>query len=694
MKKHSNRTYSSLFLCVWYCVLLLTSCECKQFGQVSPIEFKCTLEAAQSTVYLKETDQVTLTLTITSDQEEGQKATYKLKQWKTSKDQKGDVDVLPNAPLNYGANKITYHPKSLGKHTLAISVTTGDKKGEDDKAKTAKCTLEVKDHQVVPYMASLQAEQPEILLGKFGSFVLNIQPEEVQAKDLDYKIKNWEVVQVPRDASNVVQGQLCARQDTSSAITAGYTLKPGKERLYYVLSGGLAGAYELRVTLTNEYGDERSLNAQFQIVEAAYEVTTTLIGDENRIGIEIDTEQENLKGGTWKIKSHRWSRGLEGDLLTKSSQVLHFGDNEVEFSLRAVDLREPARLTLEVQGPGEKVKTVNVDMAQACQQYLKGHLGGEDIRKLEEHLEQAKSACQYEIGDKDLKAKKVKRKELEKIFSKSKKLQERWTERITIIEHNRKYLSSTSRTTSRNRDARNSEAFQNKLEEESEKAQELLRQLVSGQEIMKGLIKALSDLRGKVDPSQALFKALREGNEENIDLFLNSPDLDIKVVDSEGRSLLHKAVQYGRLEAVKRLIEEGIDLDLKDTKGYTSSMIATKNGKLELLKLLHNNGADLSAVKKNNGKKEDFTLMHFAARYGHLPIVQFLLDNGRKCDVNIHGKNGKLPASGPRYWAFYKKHFEVERLLKQNGAYVWMTDGDKMDEVILEDWVKNIKNTR
>ena len=676
MLKRSSIVNSSTSIFGWGFLILFISCKCKQFEQGNLIEFKCTLESAQSIVYLKEADQVKLTLTITSDQELARKATYKLKTYKVLNDQKGEIDTVAETSLNYGANKITYHPKSLGKHTLEIFVTAGVEEDEGDKSQIARCTLEVKDHQIIPYEASLQFEQSEILPGKYGSFVLDIQPKEVQAKDLDFKIKNWEVVQVPRDAANVVQGKLCSKQDNSSEITAGYALKSGKERLYYILSGGAAGTYELRITLTNQYGEERNPSIQFKVAAATYEFNTAIVNDENRINFEIDTEKEALKKEIWRLKSHRWSRGLEGDLLAKRSQALYYGTNDLSFNLRAVDLREPPKLTLELQGPDQEVRSVEVDMMQACKKYLRGHLEGEDMRKLEEHLHKMDFTCQYQIDEKDIKAKKKKREELEKLLATSAKLQKRWIERLSILEHNQKQLCSVSCASSRNRDAKNSANFNNKLEEAAIKTKDLLQKLTSKQDIIKGLIKALADLRGKADPSQALFKALKEGNQENINLFLNSPDLDVNVLDSKGRSLLHKAVQYNQLAAAEKLIKEGVEIDLKDPKGYTASMIAAMRGELAMLKLLWNHGAALNVVKENDDK-EDFTLMHMAAYYGQIDVIKFLIANGRKRDINAHGKNAGN-SSGPMYWASKgnkKVHAEVYKLLMQCGASIWYPVG-------------------
>ena len=676
------RGISLLYLCC--CLLLFSLCACKHLIQEPDIKFSCTLEAAQDVVYLKEKGQVELVLTINSDQQEAQKATYVLRQWKVSEDQKGNIDKDINASLHYGANTITYSPKSTGKHILELTVDVSGEENTEQTTQKGRCTLEVKEYPVVPYEASLQTEKAKILPGKWGSFVLNIQSKAEQGKAMDYHVKHWEVVQLPRDASNSVQGTLCTTKNPNTAVTATYTLKIGQERLYYIPSGNFLGTYELRITLANVYGDERKIHAQFQGVQAEYTIHAVL-DDVHHIGVEIATEEPGLSNDTWQLVSHKWSQGIVGDLLTKKVQKLCCGDNKLEFALHTVNLQDRPRLTLQIQGPGGVTSDVEVDLTQACQQYVLDDLGGKDASKFKKHVEGLAAAYQYHIDDKDIKAKKKKRRELEKLLVQSQQLQTRWTARLGFAQQNSQYLAGMSSSAVAHSATKGENEFVHRLEEASTGLQALLEQLTSEQEVMRVRVKALSDLGGTADPSQALFKALKERNQDNIALFLNSPDLDVNVVDSKGRSLLHRAVQYGQIDAAVRLIEEGIGVDAKDKSGRTASMVAARKGNLEMLKLLWRKGANLGVVKKGSEALEDFTLMHFAAYHGHVEIIKFLVKNGRKHDLNVHGKNGAMPASGPRYWAMLRKHVAANRVLKQYGACVWATgDGEKFEESELE----------
>lgn len=92
-------------------------------------------------------------------------------------------------------------------------------------------------------------------------------------------------------------------------------------------------------------------------------------------------------------------------------------------------------------------------------------------------------------------------------------------------------------------------------------------------------------------------------------------------------SLILAATQ-GDAEAVRLLLEEGVNVDSKDGSGDTALMCAAVIGRTEVVKLLLDKGASIEAT--NN---EGDTPLTGAARMGHTEIVKLLLDKGANIEA-------------------------------------------------------------
>lgn len=86
---------------------------------------------------------------------------------------------------------------------------------------------------------------------------------------------------------------------------------------------------------------------------------------------------------------------------------------------------------------------------------------------------------------------------------------------------------------------------------------------------------------------------------------------------------IHSAVVAGNVEAIKKHVLAGTDLNLKDPFGGSSPMIsAALFGKKEIVNILLEAGADIN-FQNNDGS----TALHTAAFFCRPEIVQILLDN-------------------------------------------------------------------
>ncbi len=96
---------------------------------------------------------------------------------------------------------------------------------------------------------------------------------------------------------------------------------------------------------------------------------------------------------------------------------------------------------------------------------------------------------------------------------------------------------------------------------------------------------------------------------------------DVRAVDPEGNSALHRAASKGRLKSAEILISNGADIDHRNNKGETPLYLAALNGHPKLVKWLLGKGADSSVVTKKHS-----TALLAAIRSGHKSIALMLAD--------------------------------------------------------------------
>ena len=133
---------------------------------------------------------------------------------------------------------------------------------------------------------------------------------------------------------------------------------------------------------------------------------------------------------------------------------------------------------------------------------------------------------------------------------------------------------------------------------------------------------------------------------------------------------LHEAARDGNLEAVRRLLDEGGNVNLQNRDGDTSlhcaicqDILYKPDCHLQTVKLLLEHQADINV--HNNMKR---TPLYNAACEGHQEILQLLLDRG--ADVNTQDQNGHTPLHG----AARNGHIDVAQLLLNYGAHINIKD--------------------
>ncbi|MEM3964298.1 MAG: ankyrin repeat domain-containing protein [Thermofilaceae archaeon] len=118
-------------------------------------------------------------------------------------------------------------------------------------------------------------------------------------------------------------------------------------------------------------------------------------------------------------------------------------------------------------------------------------------------------------------------------------------------------------------------------------------------------------------------------------------------------SELHEAVREGDLQRVKKLLEQGANVNARSRVGWTPLHWAAEKGYLEVARLLVEKGANVNA-RDNDGR----TPLHYAALYGYLDVVRFLLEAG--ANPTFRDSWGRTPADLARKIG----HGDVAKLLE------------------------------
>lgn len=111
--------------------------------------------------------------------------------------------------------------------------------------------------------------------------------------------------------------------------------------------------------------------------------------------------------------------------------------------------------------------------------------------------------------------------------------------------------------------------------------------------------------------------------------------------DQFGYSALHEAASSGDMDAVRRLLSLGADVNARDDGGTTPLHLACRHGRIEIVRLLLEHGADPNAASGSGA-----TPLHEAALAGDASLVRLLLDHGAKAGArDLRGRTAAIVAS-------------------------------------------------
>ncbi|HEY2460327.1 MAG TPA: ankyrin repeat domain-containing protein [Candidatus Acidoferrum sp.] len=178
-------------------------------------------------------------------------------------------------------------------------------------------------------------------------------------------------------------------------------------------------------------------------------------------------------------------------------------------------------------------------------------------------------------------------------------------------------------------------------------------------------------VRAMLDAEPELVNARNERAQSPfiVAVYNRQPELCDLLVERGARLELHEAAAAGLLDQVQQAVGKNAELaNGYSSDGFAIMALAAMFGHLSVVQYLLEKGADVNAVA-NNGA--GYTAMTAAATAGHKEIVALLLAHG----ANANHRYG--PGFTPLHAAAAGGHLEVVRLLLDHGAdlFAKTTDG-------------------
>lgn len=123
------------------------------------------------------------------------------------------------------------------------------------------------------------------------------------------------------------------------------------------------------------------------------------------------------------------------------------------------------------------------------------------------------------------------------------------------------------------------------------------------------------------------------------------PNTQKKEVEIDMSEQLIQAAERKETEIIKKLIEDGVDINTKDSEGRTATMIATYNNDVETAKVLIRAGADVNI--QDNMKNNPFL---YAGAEGYVEILKLTIEaDADPAMINRYGGTALIPASEHGY---------------------------------------------
>jgi ankyrin repeat protein len=121
--------------------------------------------------------------------------------------------------------------------------------------------------------------------------------------------------------------------------------------------------------------------------------------------------------------------------------------------------------------------------------------------------------------------------------------------------------------------------------------------------------------------------------------FLLANGADVNLRGNDGNPPLRWAVERGHAEVVNLLLEHGADVDVREERyGRDLLHLAALNGHLDIVRALVPRGVELNG-RDDTGR----TPLHYAAKYGHQRVADYLVEGGAVRPGDLEENYGRSP---------------------------------------------------
>jgi len=124
------------------------------------------------------------------------------------------------------------------------------------------------------------------------------------------------------------------------------------------------------------------------------------------------------------------------------------------------------------------------------------------------------------------------------------------------------------------------------------------------------------------------------------------------------------AAFVGDMEKIKNLIDEGVDINLQNEIGYTPLHYAAMAGNTQVVELLITEGARIDINSSEDFKRKVYSPLHLAVNYGRTEVVRLLIS--KSADVEIKDAGDCTPL----HQAAYMGHKDIVEILLAADAQV------------------------
>ena len=421
--------------------------------------------------------------------------------------------------------------------------------------------------------------------------------------------------------------------DGSNADIDYDSLKLGPNTLHYTPQE--PGTHKITLKVAVEEEEESAKTFHYTVEAPAAEWRAVgRANSQGQITLTIDDAPEAWQVEPWRIINTTFSEGLQGRIEPMPTRLNH-GDNNLNVILDQVELQEEEpHVLFTIQGPDDSQRDYQADLTALCVAQLRDEMGELD-RDLEDRLLVVNEEHETEIE------------ELYPLESETvtdprvnRKKQQELTHRLSLMERD---------LATYDRDLQRLETLETQDPDHPNRQLPTFRR---GKQLLQDAIASLKSAQVQLQQQcttahEALFKTLKDEDQEASMILLDDPRLDVNARDENyllGNSLVHFSARNNNAICLESLIERGADLNKKCGELNQAPLHETAHwGHEEATRILLNYER-LRVNEQCDAEEGGNSALHIAAGRNHENIVRLLI-NDQRTYINLKNRWGETALS-------------------------------------------------